>query len=153
MLRLMRDNIAAIPIFDPDQIGSIIVPAQAKERCDQGIVKYIGPEVKDIKIGDYVLFSGYNGTLLDVEDEGQLILMPEEFVTAVIEEHPDTEVNGLYFRGVDGDFFPATYEMAMNIIADSFRDEKWRIDMLVKSKFAKKDRLHNKPRLEDYNRR
>jgi Co-chaperonin GroES (HSP10) len=152
VLKLLDNKIAAIPIFDPDQIGHIIIPSQAKERCDQGIVKYIGPNVKEIKIGDYILFSGYTGTLLDVEDEGTVIILPEDFVTATIEDFPDTSINGLYFKGADGDYFPATYEMMMKLAADEFRNKKWRMDMLVRAKFSNKNKFANKPKLEDYNK-
>ncbi len=152
MMKLLENRIAVTPIYDPDRIGSIYIPDSAQERCDQGIVKYIGPEVKDIKIGDYVLFSGYTGTLVHVEDEGSVIIFPEEFATAVLPDPPTTEVPGLFFRGADGDYFTATYEMALEICAQAFRDKEWRLNLLVRSKFSQKDKLANRPSREDYNK-
>src|SRR5678810_1211728 len=73
MMKLVKDRVAVTPIFDADTSpGGIIIPDIAKERCDQGIVKYIGPNVKDIKIGMYVLFSGYTGTLVHIAGEGSV---------------------------------------------------------------------------------
>ena len=92
----------------------------AGERCDQGIVKYIGREVKDIKIGDYVFFSGYTGTLANVEGEGKLIILPEDFIEFKLGDEPQTEIPGLYFKDKDGHFFNVTYESVMEIIAETF---------------------------------
>ena len=146
MITLLRDNIAVVPIFDPDMSpGGIIIPDMAKERCDQGIVKYIGPKTKILKAGDYVIFSGYTGTMVRIEDEGRLIIMPEKFVVAHLPDPSNVEVEGLYFKGRDGNFFRATYEMAMEIIADSFTDSEWRSNLGIKNKIA------SRPTLEEYN--
>src|SRR5881394_1005790 len=99
MIKLTKNKVAITPIFDPDTSpGGIIIPDIAKERCDQGIVKYIGPKVETIKIGMYVLFSGYSGTLVHVDGEGSLILLPEEFIVAELPEPANVDIPGLYFR-------------------------------------------------------
>lgn len=124
MLKLPRDKVAIDPIFDPDKSpsGLLHIPEQAKERCDQGIVRYIGPDVKEVKIGDYVLFSGYSGTLMNLEGEGLLIIMNEPFIVATIDEQRDPDIPGLYFKGTDGTYFNATYEQALQLIARAFSD-------------------------------
>lgn len=123
MITLIGDRVAVSPIYDPDRSpGGIWIPDQAKDRCDQGLVKYVGPQVKDLHIGDYVVFSGYVGTLLYVEGEGRLIVLPEEFCQATLVDPPSTPISGLYFKDQEGDYFEATYEKAMEIIADSFKD-------------------------------
>lgn len=111
MISLIKNRVAVTPIFDPTHAGAeyadprlgapvdLWIPDDARERCDQGIVKYIGPDVKHLKIGDYVIFSGYTGTLVRVDDE-QLIIFPEEFAVAILPQVPATEVPGLYFKGV-----------------------------------------------------
>jgi chaperonin GroES len=148
MITPLHRDIAVKPIPDPDKTKSgLWIPDEAKERTDQGIVAYTGPNVKSIKKGDYVLFSGYTGTVVQLEDEadGVLIVFDERFVTAVL-NNPDTEVRGLYFRGLDGEYFEATYEMVMNLIAESFRG----------TPFARgtgfRNPLDAKPANEDYNR-
>lgn len=136
MIKLLRDNVAVTPIFDPDKSpGGIWIPDIAKERCDQGIVKYCGPEVKELKNGDYVIFSGYTGSLIKLEDEGLLIVMAEPFVSAVLTEPANVEVEGLYFRGPDG-FFRATYEMAVELIAEAFKDSQYHKQLGIKNKLA-----------------
>lgn len=186
-----ENKIAAVPIFDSDRTesGRLFIPDQAKERCDQGIVKYCGPDVKWLKVGDYITFGGYTGTLMKLEDEGLLIIMPEDFVVAVIEgdDVSQNEVEGLYFRSrwdrdkAEGEiakilfdylddnkfensidvakslasflcangvtppsaipYFKANFEQAMNIVADSFKESKWRRNLGIK---------HSKPSVDDY---
>jgi co-chaperonin GroES (HSP10) len=123
MIRLTENKIAVEPIWDSDYSpsGLIIIPDEAKERCDQGIVKYVGPKVKDLKIGDYVLFSGYTGTTVRLEGEGIFIIMREDFVTAIVEE-PATDIPGLYFRDKNGEYWTATYEMAMRLMAKRLQE-------------------------------
>ncbi|MBA2706036.1 MAG: hypothetical protein H0U60_19535 [Blastocatellia bacterium] len=121
-------------MHDPDMIGSIIVPDIAKERVDQGIIKYVGADVpNDFKIGMHVLFSGYSGTLINIEDEGSLIVMHHDFITAELPEPPTTRIPGLFFKSQYEDYFPATYETALALIADAFRHTDRFRNMEVKS--------------------
>jgi co-chaperonin GroES (HSP10) len=126
MLRMPRKNVAVVPLFDTLKVGSLYIPEQARERCDQGIVKYVGTKCEYVKEGDHVVFSGYTGTLLSLEGEGLLIVLPEQFVVAVIEydasEVAGIEIPGLFFKGSDGEFFPATYEMATGILAKGIEE-------------------------------
>lgn len=157
MISLTEDKVAISPLRDPEKTpGGIIIPDVARERCDQGIIKYIGPKVKDIKPGDYVLFGGYDGTLIQLEDEGTLIIMRAPFIKCIIEVGVDPSVSGLYFRAKPefdlrdrireiisnyetnseslntdvvtefimgtinehDSYFPATYEMAVDLISE-----------------------------------
>lgn len=122
MLILQPDKVAVVPLFDPDTYGHIIIPDAAKERCDQGIVKYIGAKVETVKIGDHVIFSGYTGSTVEVEGEGSLLIfLPEDACEAVLEE-PNTDVPGLYFKDIEGTYFTATYEQALVLIAKALNE-------------------------------
>lgn len=84
--RLKRDDVGLEPIFDsPKSEGGLWIPDQAKGRCTQGIVKYKGPEVRDLNIGDYCIFSGYNGDIIAYGSE-LILVMPESMVAGVIED-------------------------------------------------------------------
>jgi co-chaperonin GroES (HSP10) len=175
--KLLPKRVAIIPIRDPSEIdatmgftkaemdyiqkegiqlkqGSIIIPEQAKERTDQGIIKYIGDDVRDLKVGDYVIFSGYSGTLFHFTGEGprgeqvseDLIIVHSDFIFGVLDEVPYTPVPGLYFKTRDPDnkviYEPANYEVAVSLIRDAFRNKEWlsRIDIVTP-----------KPKPEEYN--
>ena len=86
MLRLLENKIAIIPMEDPQRRASgIWVPDQAKQRIDQGIIKYRAEGCKELRVGDHVFFSGYDGTKIAIEGEGVLIIMRETYVKAVVE--------------------------------------------------------------------
>lgn len=126
MLKLHPKNVAITPIHDPDiSPEGIIIPAVAKGRCDQGIVKYVGSQVPDyIQPGMYVIFSGYAGTLVNIEGEGTFIITRHHTIAAIIPEVQNVEVPGLYFKGANnnGEYFPANYEIVVNLIARAFQN-------------------------------
>ena len=133
MIAILKKNVALIPIRDADKIGHIWVPDTAKERVDQGVVKYVGPDCKFARIGAYVTFSGYSGTLMDISDpeypdrpSETVIIVDEDFLHAEILDMPSTDVPGLFFRDVEGEYFPATYEMAMMLAARALQEAPWR---------------------------
>ena len=123
MIRVIENKIAIDPMFSPgfSPSGLLIIPEEAKDRCTQGIVKYIGPDVREYKVGDYVLFPGYSGTLMRLEGEGLLILMREEFITCRIDP-VDTDIPGLYFIDREGNYWPASYEQSTTLIARRFEE-------------------------------
>lgn len=128
MIGLVDRKIAVIPIFDPDKSeGGIWIPDVAKERCDQGVVKYVANDCELVKPGDYVMFSGYTGTALQL-DEGTFIIFREEFVVAKVEGTmvDNTEVPGLFFQAPDKTFFPATVEFGLELIAKALQEAPWR---------------------------
>lgn len=142
MLSLIDDKVCIVPIFDPETTpGGIIIPEMAKERCDQGIVKYIGPKCKSVKIGDYVFFSGYSGTLMKIEGEGLFIIMKEDGVLAKYELDVRVSIPGLYFRFDHDEYQMATIESALPLIAQAMTDYK--VALNIKSEM---------PRVEDYNK-
>lgn len=175
--KLLPKRVAIIPIRDPDKLNVkshiskaeleyvgmgqnqlrkesfIHVPDQAKERTDQGIVKYIGPDVRGITVGDYVIFNGYSGTLVYLTGEDdlgkahseELIIMHTDFIYAVLDEIPFTPVPGLYFKIRDkhGDviYEPANYEVVLALVRDAFKNPEWQSRINVKTP---------KLKLEDY---
>lgn len=101
MIKLSSKQVAVEPIYGSDYFNPlsklIKIPGFAKDRCNQGIVKYIGSEVDpEITIGSHVIFSGYTGTLIAVDDE-QLILMQYNFIKAIISTE-NYIVPGLYYK-------------------------------------------------------
>ncbi len=133
MIRIPHDKVAIIPIRDSDKIGHIWIPDTAKERTDQGIVKYVGPDVKWCTPGMYVTFSGYSGTLLYIADPDRpndpgetVIILKEDFIFCELSDLPPTDVPGLFFRGVDGSYFQANVEQSLELISRAINDADWR---------------------------
>lgn len=122
-INLPLDKVAILPIFPADMIGHIIVPDQAKDRVKQGIVKFVGPDCTYVKPGDYVIFGGYDGTLIKLEDD-LYIFMRESFIHCKIENIPDFDIPGLHLRDRDG-YFQATYSMAMDMLTRGIQSSEW----------------------------
>ena len=82
-LKPLFDRLYIIPIKAPDKKG-LIHTDQHDPRPTQGIVKYRGPGTTgEIKVGDTVFFSGYDGSVMVVEGEGELLVMDEEYIQAI----------------------------------------------------------------------
>ena len=58
--------------------GGLYVPDTAKEKPQRGSVQAVGKDVKNLKVGDQVLFDKYSGTKLRVDEEDCLILKEED---------------------------------------------------------------------------
>lgn len=145
MLSLLPKMVAAEPLYDPSttESGRIIIPEIAQERCDQGIVKYVGKDVQLVKPGDHVLFSGYTGSLVEIQYEGRFIILPERFITCIIHDDP-FDVSGLFFRDRDGTYHTATYEMVTSLCARSLE----RVNTVRPSKHAYK--IDSRPTKAEY---
>jgi co-chaperonin GroES (HSP10) len=118
MINLLEDRVAIQPVFDSDKIGNIYIPDQAKSRCKQGLVKYVGSNVRSVTPGDYVFFPGYSGTVFNLEGEGLLIIMREKSLVAVIKSNrwDSITIDGLYFRDRHNEYWAASYEQALHMI-------------------------------------
>lgn len=63
--------------------GGIYVPDVAKEKPQKGEVIAVGSEVKEVKVGDTVLFDKYSGSKIKVDDVEYLIIKEEEILGIV----------------------------------------------------------------------
>ena len=64
--------------------GGLYIPDTAKEKPQRGEVQAIGSEVKDIKVGEKILFDKYSGSKINIDDIEYLIIK-EEDVLGIIE--------------------------------------------------------------------
>lgn len=124
MIRVRTNHCAIVPIDDPSvtESGRIILPDQAKDRTDHGIVKYVGPDCKYVSVLDHVIYGGFNGQLLVHPKEGRLIIVSEDFISAVVkaDDLDSIEVEGLFYKDKGGEYFPATFESAIPLLAEAF---------------------------------
>lgn len=65
--------------------GGIYVPDVAKEKPQKGVVVEVGSEVKEVKVGDTVLFDKYAGSKIKVNEVEYLIIKEEE-ILGIIEK-------------------------------------------------------------------
>lgn len=60
--------------------GGLYVPDSAKEKPQKGKVEAIGSEVKELKVGETVLFDKYSGSKVKIDDTEYLIVKEEDIL-------------------------------------------------------------------------
>ena len=93
-IRPLHDRIVVKRLEQETKTASgIVIPYQAEEKPDQGVVTAVGNgkvgddgKVRplDVKVGDKVLFGKYSGQTVKVGDD-ELLVMREDDVMAVVE--------------------------------------------------------------------
>ena len=63
--------------------GGIYVPDTAKEKPQRGKVEAIGTEVKEVKVGDEVMFDRYAGSKVKMNGTEYLIIKEEDILGIV----------------------------------------------------------------------
>lgn len=64
--------------------GGIYVPDTAKEKPQKGKVEAVGPEAKELKVGDVVFFDRYSGSKVNI-DNTEYLIIKEEDILGIIE--------------------------------------------------------------------
>ncbi|HAK59173.1 MAG TPA: co-chaperone GroES [Nitrospiraceae bacterium] len=63
--------------------GGLYIPETAKEKPQSGKVEAVGEEVKQIKMGDTVLFDRYSGSKINL-DNAEYLIVKEEDVLGIL---------------------------------------------------------------------
>lgn len=64
--------------------GGIYVPDVAKEKPQKGVVEAIGKEVKEVKVGNTILFDKFSGSKINL-DNAEYLILKEEDILGIIE--------------------------------------------------------------------
>lgn len=126
MLKLPRKKVALIALGNEKKVGSLYIPDGSEGRIDNGVVKYVGPDCEYVSIGDHCVFSGWSGTQLDMDGEPTLIILDEDYITAIVKDTQELLVDDLFVRSVDNSipFTNITYEEILNILASYAQQNK-----------------------------
>ncbi len=60
--------------------GGIYVPDTAKEKPQKGVVEAVGSEVKEVKVGNTILFDKYSGSKITIDNTEHLIIKEEDIL-------------------------------------------------------------------------
>lgn len=63
--------------------SGLYIPDTAKEKTKEGIVLAIGADVKDVKVDDKVLFDGYGGVEIKLDNKNCIILEGKDIMAVV----------------------------------------------------------------------
>jgi chaperonin GroES len=64
--------------------GGLYIPDTAKEKPQKGTVEAVGSEVKEIKIGNTILFDKYSGSKVTI-DNNEYLIVKEEDILGIVE--------------------------------------------------------------------
>lgn len=83
-LKPLADRVVAVREQKESKTASgLYLPDGAKEKPAYAVVQAVGPEVKDIKKGDKIVFKEYSTTELKVNDVEYLLLKEEDVLATV----------------------------------------------------------------------
>jgi chaperonin GroES len=60
--------------------GGLYIPDAAKEKPQRGKIEAVGSEVKEVKVGDTILFDKYSGSKITIDGSEYLILKEEDIL-------------------------------------------------------------------------
>ncbi len=81
----LKDRVFVSYSDEPEKTSSgLYIPDAAKEKPQQGQIEAVGSEVKEVKVGNTILFDKYSGSKIKLEDQDFLILK-EEDILGIIE--------------------------------------------------------------------
>ena len=63
--------------------GGIYIPDSAKEKPQNGKVEAVGSEVKELKVGNIILFDKYSGSKVNIDGTDYLIVKEEDILGIV----------------------------------------------------------------------
>lgn len=80
-IKPLKDRVCVSYTEEPEKTtGGLYVPETAKEKPQQGKVVSVGSEVKEVKVGDTVLFDKYSGSKIKLDDKEHLIVKEEDLL-------------------------------------------------------------------------
>jgi len=83
-LQPLADRIVARRVeAEAKSAAGILLPDSAKEKPQMGEVLAVGKEVKEVKVGDQILYSKYGPNEVKIDGQ-ELLLIKEEDVLAVV---------------------------------------------------------------------
>jgi len=82
-LKPLKDRVLVSYVEEAEvSSGGIYIPDAAKEKPQRGKVEAVGKDVKDVKVGNEILFGKYTGDKFTM-DKQDLLIVKEEDILAV----------------------------------------------------------------------
>lgn len=82
-IKPLKDRIVAIKEEPKTQTASGILLGEAKEIPAYAIVESVGPEVKDIKKGDKIVYKEYSTTNLKIDGKDYIIVDEKDILATI----------------------------------------------------------------------
>jgi chaperonin GroES len=83
MIKPLGDRVVAVVETPSVQTKSGLYLGEAKEKPAYAVVQSVGPDVKDIKKGDKILYREYSATTVKIDDTEYLIIKSEDILATL----------------------------------------------------------------------
>ena len=83
VLKPLKDRIVAVVEKPLEMTKSGILLGEAKEKPAYAVVESVGPEVKNIKKGDKIVYKEYSVTNIKVDDVDYIIVKEEDVLATL----------------------------------------------------------------------
>lgn len=83
MIKPLSNRVVAKKEQALEKTKSGILLGEAKEAPAYAVVESVGPEVKDIKKGDKIIFKDYTGTEVKLDDENYIIVEDKDILATI----------------------------------------------------------------------
>ena len=83
-LKPLKDRVVAFKEQPKEKTASgFLLPGDSKEKPAYAVVESVGPDVKEIKKGDKILYKEYSGTNVKINDKEYLILDEKDILATM----------------------------------------------------------------------
>ena len=82
-LKPLKDRIVAVVEEPLEKTKSGILLGEAKEKPAYAAVESVGPEVKEVKKGDKIVYKEYSTTEIKIDDKKYIILKEEDVLATL----------------------------------------------------------------------
>ena len=83
-LKPLKDRVVAFKEQPKEKTASgLLLPSDSKEKPAYAVVESVGPDVKEIKKGDKIIYKEYSGTNLKINDTEYLILDEKDILATM----------------------------------------------------------------------
>ena len=82
-LKPLKDRVVAVVEKPLEKTKSGILLGEAKEKPAYAVVESVGPEVKEVKKGDKIVYKEYSTTEIKIEDIEYIVLKEEDVLATM----------------------------------------------------------------------
>ncbi len=83
-LKPLKDRVVAFKEQPKEKTASgLLLPSDSKEKPAYAVVESVGPDVKEIKKGDKIIYKEYSGTNVKINDKEYLILDEKDILATM----------------------------------------------------------------------
>ena len=82
-LKPLKDRIVAVVEKPLEKTKSGILLGEAKEKPAYAVIESVGPEVKEVKKGDKIVYKEYSTTDIKMDDKDYIILKEEDVLATL----------------------------------------------------------------------